>query len=165
MGIPIVSDVPDSSASEQRVDRVASELAACLPTLHRALERRIAREYPHPKPPEGQLALLRFVAQREGATVREAAEALLMKPNNVSALVSQLTERGELERRQDPADKRIAHLHLTAASRQRIAEVSALEQGHLERAMLSLTEGEVDALGSAVGALKALTRHLHPEAG
>ncbi|MFD8590206.1 MarR family winged helix-turn-helix transcriptional regulator [Streptomyces sp. NPDC059637] len=151
-----------SSASEQRIDRVASELAACLPALHRALERRIAAEYPHPKPPEGQLALLRFVEQHEGATVREAAEALLMKPNNVSALVSQLTERGELERRQDSADKRVAHLHTTELSRQRIAEVRDLEEHHLGRALLSLTDGETDALGSAVGALKALTRHLHP---
>lgn len=153
-----------SSAPEQRVAHVSSELAACLPALHRALDRRVASEYPHPKPPEGQLALLRFVARHEGATVREAAEALLMKPNNVSALVSQLTERGELERRQDGADKRIAHLHLTEASRQRIAEVSALEQSHLGRALQSLTDGELDALGSAVGALKALTRHLHPAA-
>ncbi|MGW5971426.1 MarR family winged helix-turn-helix transcriptional regulator [Streptomyces sp. NPDC055186] len=154
----------ESSAPEQRVAHVSSELAACLPALHRALDRRVASEYPHPKPPEGQLALLRFVARREGATVREAAEALLMKPNNVSALVSQLTERGDLERRQDGTDKRIARLHLTESSRQRIAEVSALEQGHLGRALQSLTDGELDALGSAVGALKALTRHLHPAA-
>jgi DNA-binding MarR family transcriptional regulator len=156
--------VSSSSAPEQRVAHVSSELAACLPALHRALDRRVASEYPHPKPSEGQLALLRFVARREGATVREAAEALLMKPNNVSALVSQLTERGELERRQDGADKRIAHLHLTEASRQRIAEVDALEQSHLGRALQSLTDGELDALGSAVGALKALARHLHPAA-
>ncbi|MFE9920756.1 MarR family winged helix-turn-helix transcriptional regulator [Streptomyces sp. NPDC005774] len=153
-----------NSASDQRVARVSSELAACLPALHRALERRVASEYPHPKPPEGQLALLRFVAQHEGATVREAAEALLMKPNNVSALVSQLTERGELERRRDGVDKRIAHLHLTESSRQRIAEAIALEESHLGQAMLSLTDGELDALGSAVGALKVLARSLRPAA-
>ncbi|MEU3147959.1 MULTISPECIES: MarR family winged helix-turn-helix transcriptional regulator [unclassified Streptomyces] len=153
-----------SGASEQRVAHVSSELAACLPVLHRALDRRVASGYPHPKPPEGQLALLRFVAQNEGATVREAAEALLMKPNNVSALVSQLTERGDLERRQDGVDKRIAHLHLTDVSRRRIAEVTALEESHLGRAMLSLTEGELDALGSALGALNALARQLHSAA-
>ncbi|CAL9572637.1 hypothetical protein SUDANB176_04872 [Streptomyces sp. enrichment culture] len=151
----------DSSASEQRIARVAAELAACLPALHRALERRVGSEYPHPKPPEGQLALLRFVARHEGATVGEAAAALLMKPNNVSALVSQLTERGELERRQDGADKRIARLHLTASSRQRIAEVRALEERLLGQALRTVTDGEMDALGSALGALKALTEHLH----
>ncbi|MER7740089.1 MarR family transcriptional regulator [Streptomyces sp. NPDC096538] len=148
-------------ASEERVARLAAELTACLPALHRALDRRVAGEYPHPKPPEGQLALLRYVAGHEGATVGEAATALLMKPNNVSALVSQLTERGELERRQDAADKRIAHLHLTAVSRRRIAEVRALEERLLVDALRSVTDGEMDALGSALGALNALTGHLH----
>ncbi|MER7716065.1 MarR family winged helix-turn-helix transcriptional regulator [Streptomyces flaveolus] len=154
----------DSSSPRRDIDRVASGLAACLPALHRALDRQVSAEYPHPKPPEGQLALLRFVAQYEGATVREAAEALLMKPNNVSALVSQLTERGDLERRQDSADKRVAHLYLTATARERVAEVRSLETAFIRQALTSLTEGEQGALGSAVGALEALTRHLHPAA-
>ncbi|GGQ71716.1 MarR family winged helix-turn-helix transcriptional regulator [Streptomyces flaveolus] len=154
----------DSSSPRRDIDRVASGLAACLPALHRALDRQVSAEYPHPKPPEGQLALLRFVAQHEGATVREAAEALLMKPNNVSALVSQLTERGDLERRQDSADKRVAHLYLTATARERVAEVRSLETAFIRHALTSLTEGERGALGSAVSALEALTRHLHPAA-
>ncbi|MFD7459838.1 MULTISPECIES: MarR family winged helix-turn-helix transcriptional regulator [unclassified Streptomyces] len=151
----------DTGAPAQRTARVASELAACLPVLYRALDRRIAGDFPHPKPPEGQLMLLRFVAQQEGCTVREAAEALLMKPNNVSALVSQMTEQQLLERRQDSADKRVAHLHLTATSRRRLAEVRALEEAHLGEALAALTDGEMDALGSATGALKSLARHLH----
>ncbi|MGX1274078.1 MarR family winged helix-turn-helix transcriptional regulator [Streptomyces phaeoluteigriseus] len=154
----------DTSAPSGGTDRVASELAACLPALHRALDRRVGSTYPHPKPPEGQLLLLRFVAQHEGATVREAADALLMKPNNVSALVSQMTERGMLERRQDSTDKRVAHLYPTATSRRRLAEVRDLETGYLSEALLSLTDGEMDALGSAIGALISLTRHLHPVA-
>ncbi|MHA5048159.1 MarR family winged helix-turn-helix transcriptional regulator [Streptomyces sp. SD15] len=154
----------DSSAPLRDIDQVASGLAACLPALHRALERRITAEYPHPKPPEGQLALLRFVSEREGATVREAAEALLMKPNNVSALVTHLTERGLLERRQDSVDKRVAHLHLTATARRRLTEVRHLETVHIRQALMSLTDGEMDALGSAVGALTSLTRRLHPAA-
>ncbi|MEU6287856.1 MarR family winged helix-turn-helix transcriptional regulator [Streptomyces sp. NPDC046988] len=154
----------DSSTPRRDIDRVASGLAACLPALHRALDRQVAAAYPHPKPPEGQLALLRFVAQREGATVREAAEALLMKPNNVSALVSQLTERGDLERRQDSADKRVAHLHLTAMARRRVSEVRELETVFIRHALTSLTEGQQGALGSALDALDALARHLHPTA-
>lgn len=153
-----------SSAPSRELDRTASGLAACLPALYRALDRQIAAGYPHPKPPEGQLALLRFVARREGATVREAAEALLMKPNNVSTLVSQMTESGLLERRQDSADKRVAHLYPTATARRRLAEVRDLETAHLRQALMSLTDGELGALGSAVGALTALTRRLHSAA-
>jgi DNA-binding MarR family transcriptional regulator len=151
----------DTSAPTQRTARVAAELAACLPALYRALDRRIGRDFPHPKPPEGQLMLLRYVAQHEGCTVREAAEALLMKPNNVSALISQMTEQRMLERRQDSADKRVAHLYLTETSRHRLAEVRELEEAHLTEALAALTDGELDALGSATGALVSLARHLH----
>ncbi|AOW85801.1 MarR family winged helix-turn-helix transcriptional regulator [Streptomyces olivaceus] len=152
----------DSSTPRRDIDRVASGLAACLPALHRALDRQVAARYPHPKPPEAQLALLRYVAQHEGATVREAAEALLMKPNNVSALVSQLTEQGDLERRRDSADKRVAHLHVTAVARERLTEVRELETALIRQALTPLTEGQQGALGSALDALDALTRHLRP---
>ncbi|NYV77447.1 MarR family transcriptional regulator, partial [Streptomyces sp. UH6] len=68
------------------------------------------------------------------------------------------TEQGELERRQDGVDKRVAHLHLTATSRRRIAEVRELEAGVLAEALRALTDGELDALGSALSALGSLER-------
>ncbi|MGW7210283.1 MarR family winged helix-turn-helix transcriptional regulator [Streptomyces sp. NPDC054837] len=157
--------MPPSSASAQEIDRVAADLLLCLPALHRAMDRRVSQDFPHPKPPEAQLALLWHVRAHEGATVREVAEALMMKPNNVSALVSQLTRQGELERRQDTADKRIAHLYLTAMARQRIAEVEQLMSVHLVDALQALTDGERRALGAAVGALHALTGHLRAAQG
>jgi DNA-binding MarR family transcriptional regulator len=152
--------MPPHSASEQDLDHVAAGLVACLPALGRALERQVDLVYPHPKPSEAQLALLRHVGDHDGVTVRAAAEALLMKPNNVSALVTQLTEQGLLERRQDASDKRVAHLHLTPVARQRLVEVRQLMAGHVVGALRALTEGELDALGSALGALNALGRHL-----
>ncbi|MFJ2030596.1 MarR family winged helix-turn-helix transcriptional regulator [Streptosporangium sp. NPDC087985] len=154
--------MPVSSASVQDIDRVASALVVSMPALHRALDRRVDREFPHPRLPEGQLALLWLTEEYEGITVREAADALLMKPNNVSALVSQLTELGLLERRQDAVDRRVAHLHPTATARQQLAEVRRLKETHVAHALRTLTDGELGALGSALGALMSLTRHLYP---
>ncbi|MFF8382368.1 MarR family winged helix-turn-helix transcriptional regulator [Streptomyces kanasensis] len=156
--------MPHSRASLQDTERLAAALAECLPALERALERRVAQDFEHPKPPEGQLALLRYVARHEGATVREAADALLMRPNNVSALVSQLTDAGLLERRRDTADKRVARLYPTPRARRELTEVRRLRGAHLAGALHLLTDGEMDALGSAVGALTSLARHLHPAA-
>ncbi|MFI2645399.1 MarR family winged helix-turn-helix transcriptional regulator [Streptomyces sp. NPDC018610] len=146
-------------------DRAAADLAVAVPALHRALDHRIRADFPHDKLPDGQLALLRLVAEHEGVTVREAAEALLMKPNNVSALVSQLTGHALLERRSDPADRRVAHLHCTDLARERLAEADALAERHLAAAMRHLGEGEKAALGSALGALRSLTAHLRPTTG
>ncbi|MFI6103306.1 MarR family winged helix-turn-helix transcriptional regulator [Streptomyces sp. NPDC051310] len=153
---------PGASPQDTDTDRTAAVLAVCLPALSRALDRRVARDLPYPRLPEAQLALLRLVADREGVTVRECADALLMKPNNVSALVSALTEQGLLERRRDARDKRVAHLHPTDTARSRLAEVGDLKAGYVGEALESLTDGERDALGSALGALQSLTRRLHP---
>jgi DNA-binding MarR family transcriptional regulator len=157
--------MPQHSASAQDIDHVAASLVACLPALSRALDRRIGQDFPYPKPPEGQLALLRHVQANEGVTVRETARALLMKPNNVSTLVSQLTEQGLLERRQDPADKRVAHLHVTATAQRRVAEADRLMCGYVTQALAAMTEGERAALGSALSALQTLSSHLHHPAG
>ncbi|MEU0129518.1 MULTISPECIES: MarR family transcriptional regulator [unclassified Streptomyces] len=157
--------MPDSTAPDQDIDHVASVLVAFLPALHRGLERQVAHGFPHPRLPDGQLALLFLVEERAGITVRESADALLMKPNNVSALVSQLTEQGLLERRQDTADKRVAHLYPTATARERLAQARTLKETHLARALHTLTEGELDALGAALGALSSLNRNLHSAAG
>ncbi|MYT74853.1 MULTISPECIES: MarR family winged helix-turn-helix transcriptional regulator [unclassified Streptomyces] len=154
--------MPAAAAARQDIDRVASALAACLPTLHRTLDRRILGDFPHDRLPEAQITLLRLVADQEGVTVREAARSLLMQANNVSALVSQLTREGLLERRGDAADKRVAHLHTTAVARERIAEAEGIARRHLSAALRHLTGGELDALGSALGALNALDTHLRP---
>ncbi|MFJ9718583.1 MarR family transcriptional regulator [Streptomyces sp. NPDC101213] len=124
----------DTSASSGGTDRTASGPAACLPALHRALDRRVASACPHPKPPGGQLPLPGFVARHEGTTVREAADALLMKPDDVSVLVSRTTGPGMLERRQDSTDGRVARRYPTATSRRRLAEVRGLETGCLSEA-------------------------------
>ncbi|MEU6377129.1 MarR family transcriptional regulator [Streptomyces sp. NPDC046909] len=157
--------MPPFSAAAQEIDRVAADLLLCLPALHRAMDRRISQDFSHPKPPEAQLALLWHVRAHEGVTVREAAEALMMKPNNVSALVSQLTQQGELERRQDATDKRVAHLCLTETARERIAQVEQLMSHHLVSALKALTDGERAALGAATGALESLSRHLRAAQG
>jgi DNA-binding MarR family transcriptional regulator len=149
------------SESVQDIDHTAAGLVACLPALGRALERYVDQDYPYPKPSEAQLALLRYVATQDGTTVRTAAKALLMKPNNVSALVTQLTEQGLLERRQDPADKRVAHLHLTPVAQQRLNEVAQIMSARVVRVLRTMTDGELDALGSALGALNSLDRRLH----
>ncbi|GHJ96353.1 MULTISPECIES: MarR family winged helix-turn-helix transcriptional regulator [Streptomyces] len=153
--------MPPQSASDQDIDRLASGLAACLPALARALERHVDQHYPHPKPSDAQLTLLRYVETNSGTTVREAARAVRMKPNNVSALVTQLTEQGLLERRQDPADRRIAHLHLTPAAQRRLGEVKQLMGDRAAQVLRTMTDGELDALGSALGSLQSLTERLH----
>ena len=151
-----ISEAPAS----QGVDQVAAGLVACLPTLNRYVKQSIDRRLPHLRLPERQLALLQYVAEHADATVHEAAEALRMMPNNVSALVTRLTDAGLLERHQDDIDRRVAHLRVTAKARQRIVQAEDVAARQLAAALRTLTDGDRDALGSALGALEALTRRL-----
>ncbi len=141
---------------------LAHDLALVLPALHRALDRRVDADFPHPKPAEGQIALMRLIRDREGVTVREAAEVLLVKPNNLSATVTQMVAAGLVERRRDPDDKRVTHLHLTPTAAERTHAVDELIGGYVEQALAGLSDGERGALGAAVGALHLLERGLHP---
>ncbi|QNP68192.1 MarR family transcriptional regulator [Streptomyces roseirectus] len=143
---------------------MAEGLAGCLPVLDRAVKAHLEGRLPFPRLPERQLALLQHVAGHDGVTVQSAADALGMIPNNVSALVTRLTTAGLLERRQDEADKRVAHLRVTTEARRRIAEVDGLVTRRISAALHTLTEGELGALGSALGALVALGEALRDRA-
>ncbi|MER7673217.1 MarR family transcriptional regulator [Kitasatospora sp. NPDC096128] len=152
--------MPPTSASATDISSVASGLAGVLPALNRALDRRLALDFPHAEPSKNQLALLRLVGEHSGITVRDAAEALLIKPNNVSALVTQLVDEGLLERRQDGADKRIAHLHLTTEALRRVAVLEHLVQGYVADALRHLSDGDIAAIGSVLSALATLPNRI-----
>ena len=67
----------------------------------------------HPK----EWALMRFVAGDEGQSQQALAERIGLPPSRMVALVDGLEERGIIERRPDPQDRRVRALHLTAKGR------------------------------------------------
>lgn len=152
--------VPAESA--ESLQQMARGLVRVLPALNRALDRRADQEFPFPKPPEVQMAMLSLVGERDGITVREAAEILLVKPTNASALVSRMVSAGLLRREQDPMDKRIVHLHITSETRTRIRDVDDLYSSYVTDGLDRLSEGEQDALRHALPALYALAAHIQP---
>lgn len=58
-------------------------------------------------------ALMRFVATDEGQSQQALAERIGLPPSRMVALVDRLEERGILERRPDPEDRRVRALYLT----------------------------------------------------
>ncbi|HWK91430.1 MAG TPA: helix-turn-helix domain-containing protein [Luteimicrobium sp.] len=146
------------------LDDAARRLGDLVPVLARVLERGVAQDFTGPRPSDAEIALLSLVVDRPGLTVREAATTLLMKPNNVSALVSQLVLRGLVERKVDVADRRVAHLHATRRAKDESEQVRALRAARVAAALARLSEGEEAALFSAIHALGSLTEHLHSAA-
>jgi DNA-binding MarR family transcriptional regulator len=133
-------------------------LGIVLADLSRTLDRYMARDFPHPRPPDTHLAVLRLVRDNDGMTVRQVADALLMQSSNASTLVSQLVAGGLLEREQDADDRRVVHLHLTAEARGRVDEADAQVGRYLTQALARLDAAAADAVVRAVPALAALRR-------
>lgn len=142
---------------------VPGELVSLIWTLHRTLIRAT-------KPPEGQkvrpqaqVELLQLVSAQPGVSVREAAEALRMQPNNVSSLVSILARDGFLRRVPDPADRRIVRLKPTAKMRRAGARIDSELQHDVAAALAELPAASAKRIRAAVPDLWALVERLTPD--
>jgi DNA-binding MarR family transcriptional regulator len=61
--------------------------------------------------------LMRFVAASDGQSQQALADRLNVPPSRMVALVDHLEDAGLVERRPDPADRRVRWLHLTRKGR------------------------------------------------
>ncbi|MBI5309597.1 MAG: MarR family transcriptional regulator [Actinobacteria bacterium] len=64
-----------------------------------------------------QLHMLRMLHERETLPMGQIAELLYCDASNVTLLVDRLEQRGLIERRPDPADRRVKQIAVTAAGR------------------------------------------------
>lgn len=84
-----------------------------------------------------QGVILARLARLPGMTQNEMAAVCEVEPITVGRLVDRLEARGLLERRLDPADRRIRRLHLLPAAEPILAEI----QHYKDRLLRELTEG------------------------
>ncbi|MFI5540912.1 MarR family winged helix-turn-helix transcriptional regulator [Nocardia sp. NPDC051900] len=129
-------------------------------TLHRALRQSQGTPRGENPRPLAQVEVLKLVDSRPGITVREIAEALRMQPNNVSTLVSNLTKDGFLDRRPDPADRRVIQLHPTAKMRAASIELADRLDAGVSDALATLSEQSRARIAAALPDLRALAEAL-----
>lgn len=103
--------------------------------------------------PAAQARCLQEVARAEGRKMQELANDLQIKLPALSQIVDRLVRRGLMERRADPADRRVARLHLTAAARALLDEASRARSRRLEEV---LERVEPDAAARLVADLTRL---------
>lgn len=96
------------------VDDDVQRLAQTARSLVWALRRFGEREAGLASLPHSEIEVLHTVAERPGSTVSEIARLLGLQSSNVSTTVRHLVDRGLLEKRADPGDRRSNRLHQTA---------------------------------------------------
>ena len=123
-------------------------------------ERAAALDFTRP-----QAGLLRLISREPGQSQQAVARRLGTPPSRLVALVDGLEERGLIERRRNPGDRRNYALHLTAAGEQAMADLSqaALEHEHAVAAPLTQPErAQLGALLAKLAAAHGLVPGVHP---
>jgi DNA-binding MarR family transcriptional regulator len=74
----------------------------------------------------GQESILKALADGDGRTMGDLAQALSVRPPTVTKMVSRLSAEGLVERRGSNGDARLAHVYLTEEGRTRAAQIDAV---------------------------------------
>lgn len=87
-------------------------------------------------------ALLRYLSHAEGRSQQALAELLHIPPSRMVALVDDLQERGLVERRPNPSDRRAHAVHLTTKGKRLLGRAVAVAGRHERRLCAPLTDEE-----------------------
>ena len=112
-----------------------------------------------------QVGFLRLVGSEPGSSQQAIAGRLGMAPNRLVHLVDEMEERGLIERRRDPRDRRNHALHLSAEGRRLIGRLSGVAAAHEEAVCAGLTPQQRQQLGALlerVAANQGLEPGIHP---
>jgi DNA-binding MarR family transcriptional regulator len=94
----------------------------------------------------GHFGLLRIVDASAGMSQQALGEALDVPPSRMVGLVDDLEQRGLVERRRNPSDRRANALHLTAAGKRMLARAKTIAGDWEDRLCAGLNAQERAAL-------------------
>jgi DNA-binding MarR family transcriptional regulator len=86
--------------------------------------------------------VLRHVAAEEGRTQASLSALLAVPPSRIVGIVDELEQRGLLERRANPSDRRAHALWLTASGRKVLGDVMAVSRAHEADICAGLSEAD-----------------------
>lgn len=112
-----------------------------------------------------QTGLIRAIAADPGQSQQALARLLGTPPSRLVALVDGLDERGLVERRRNPTDRRLHALHLTEAGRDLLARIGTVARAHDDAINETLGPDERAHLRALLGRLAdahGLTPGVHP---
>lgn len=112
-----------------------------------------------------QTGLLRIVAATPGLSQQALARMLGTAPSRLVGVVDELAERGLVERRRNPTDRRLYALHTTDAGRRLLGRIAEVGQAHDDALCAGLDADERAQLRSLLARIaekQGLTPGVHP---
>lgn len=109
--------------------------------------------------------ILRAIADEPGRSQQALSARLGMLPSRVVVYVDELENRGYVERRRNPTDRRLHALYLTAAGKRLMRKLSEHARRHELRLTAALDPEQRSALRTLLATVarqQGLTPHVHP---
>lgn len=109
--------------------------------------------------------ILRLLSREPGLSQQQLAKRLRMHASRLVAILDELQERGLLERRPSPNDRRLYALHLTLEGEKKLALIGQAAREHRNELLASLSEAERAALAdllSRIAMQQGLSEDIHP---
>jgi DNA-binding MarR family transcriptional regulator len=109
--------------------------------------------------------VLNVVDAAEGESQHAIGEAIQVPPSRMVAIVDELEDRGLIERRGHPGDRRVRALFLTAKGRKTLEDGRKIAMAHEKRLTEGLTKKESDeliALLTKLAASQGIPSGVHP---
>ncbi|OHV37168.1 MarR family transcriptional regulator [Pseudofrankia sp. EUN1h] len=151
-----------TAARDGRTEELAVEIVEAARLLWRVVgaEKPTATPAAFEKLRPRHIQVLRLLAGQPGMSVRHAAEALSMRPHNLSTLITDLVGAGLIERRGDPHDRRVARLYLSQTAQAEVAGVERDLHSAVVEVLARLTDVDQGRLRAALPALGRLVAGL-----
>ena len=109
--------------------------------------------------------ILRAITAEPGRSQQALSGQLGLLPSRVVAYVDELEDRGYVERRRNPDDRRLHALYLTASGKKVISKIGELGRQHERLMTAGLDTEQRDTLRQLLAVIaerQGLTPHVHP---
>jgi DNA-binding MarR family transcriptional regulator len=146
-----------SKDSQAAIARLEAQIERDLAGIRRAMRQELEAEYAKGNVTLPQKAVMQIVVQTPGITLKDLSHAVSLAHSTVSGIVDRLESRGLIERRPDPADRRLSRLYPSSAVTRFVRErIPALRSGPLHAALARASAADRSRIASALQRLRQL---------
>lgn len=150
---PAIIEKHGGALDERASVRIWLRLLSCTMTIEKLVQRRLGATFASTLPRFDVLAALD--RNRDGMSMSELSQALLVANGNVTAIVQSLRRDNLIVTTPHPTDGRSSIVSLTESGRAHFSEMAAVHHGWIDDLFAGLTHEECDALYLALGHLKS----------
>ena len=142
-------------AADLSSNRCAADMIETIPTIMRFLRSKV-KDHAGSGASMPQIRVLGFLNQNPGASLSKVSEHLGVSNATTSSIVDRLVQKGLVERKEHPAERRFVELKLTSQGNRQFKELHLHASTELSAVLKDLPDAKVTQVIDAMNILKTL---------